>query len=222
MPFEMAVALGPRRREAAAVPFALLAGDAPPVDADEIVRVDLAAAPRRDRRAGLRDENRPLGGEVVRGDVARRRLVIVTSEQEVDASLGDRLQRALGATDDLALRCEGRRHQRMVRDENAEMVACELPEKAAYLVHLMMRDAAVAEGRRARCIDAENGKLGIGEEGVVLRRDVMAEALERPEDTPQRIVERHVVIARHHDDRGGDLIEEVARRGELVAPRALR
>src|SRR5205814_10699038 len=102
MPVEMAVALGPRRPEASAVPFALLAGDAPSVDADEIVRVDLAAPARRDRGAGLRDENRALDGEVIGRDVARRRLVIMAGEQEVDARLGDRLERRRRAADHLA------------------------------------------------------------------------------------------------------------------------
>src|SRR6266853_5157629 len=97
MPVEMAVAPGRRRREAIARPFPLLAGDAVSVDANEIVGVDLAAPPRRDRRAGLRDENRALGGQMIRGDVARRRLVIMAGEQEIDAGLGDRLERRLGA-----------------------------------------------------------------------------------------------------------------------------
>src|SRR5882724_10463762 len=194
MAVEMAVALGRRGREATARPFALLAGDAVSVDANEIIGVDLAAPPGRDRRAGLRDEHRALGGQVMRCDVARRRLVIVTGEQEIDARLGNRLERRLGAPDDPAVGGEERRHQRVMRDEDAELLARELAEKGTDLVHLVVRDAAIAEGCRARRVDAENGDLGIGEERVMLRRDVMPKALERPEDAAQRVIERHVVI----------------------------
>src|SRR4051812_35408848 len=102
MPVAMGVMLGHRGGETLAAPVALDAGDARSVDPDEVVGVDLAAPPRRDRGARLRDEDRALGGEMIRGDVARRRLVVVTGQQEIDTGIGDRMQGVPGAADDAA------------------------------------------------------------------------------------------------------------------------
>src|SRR5260221_13173853 len=99
----------------------------------------------------------------------------MAGEQEVDAGIGDGIEGTLRAADDLAIRRQGRRHQGMVGDEGAEGTARDAVELIADIVHLMLRDAPVAQRRRARGIDAENGKLGIGEEWKLVRRDVAME-----------------------------------------------
>src|SRR6266849_1614832 len=136
----------------------------------------------------------------------------MAGEQEVDAGIGDRVEGMLGAADGPASGRERRRHQGMMSDERAKRLASHLSEEAADLVHLAMRDAAVAEGRGARRVDAEDGELGIAKERIVQRRDVVPETLERPERAPQGVVERDVVIAGNGDDRRLELVEEGARR----------
>src|SRR5258707_6812165 len=89
-----------QRREALTRPGALHAADLAPVDADDIVGIDLVAQPRRGRRSGLGDEDGAVGGEVVRRALAREGLVIVTGEKQLDAGFGNRVEGVPGASDD--------------------------------------------------------------------------------------------------------------------------
>src|SRR6266849_3872210 len=131
MSIEMTELFESCRDEPRAIPSALCARDPVPIDADEIVGIYLAASPRRDCRAGLRDENRALGVEVIRGDAARRGLVIVAGQQEVDPGIGNRLESMLGAADDGARGCQRRRSQWMIAEEDAEGYAGKLSEAVA-------------------------------------------------------------------------------------------
>jgi hypothetical protein len=110
----------------------------------------------------------------------------------------------------------------MVGNKRTEGCAWDAPELIANLVHLVLRDAPIAQSGRSRGVDAEYGKLGIGEEWKLMGRDVAMETIERPESPPQKVVERHVVIAGHRNDRRREPVEKFACGGEFGAARPLR
>src|SRR5258707_12871038 len=123
----------------------------------------------------------------------------------------------LGTADDGARGRQRWRRQGMMADENAEGFAGKLSEEVADGVHLMVRDAAIAEGNGACRVDAEDGKLGIGDEGTLGWRDVMAETSERLKEPPRPIGERNDLIAWYFEYRCVDPIEGIARRRGLVS-----
>ena len=87
---------------------------------------------------------------------------------------------------------------------------------------LLVRDATVDEGERARRVDAQHGHFGIDVQGVHVRGDVAAPAVQGQQEPAHGIVQGDVVISRHDDLGAGDSLEEAPGVQELTAPGALR
>ena len=148
--------------------------------------------------------------------------VQVAGEQHVDAAAGERRHREVGAADPLVGVPAGGEVERVMGDDDLDDLVGQRRQRRAQTLQLLEVDAAVLDDERARGVDADDRELGVDEGRLQVGADVALVVGERPQHAREDVVERHVVVARHDDLRCRQAREEVARRGEQLAARALR
>ena len=97
-------------------------------------------------------------------------------------------------------------------------------ESLADELDLLLVDAPVLEGQRARGVDAEHRHSRKLDEGAQRLVDESAVAGERREEAAQHVVQRNIVVAGHADHLVAAVaqpFEELAGLAELLGPRAL-
>ena len=145
------------------------------------------------------------------------RLVEVPGEHQIDPlppPARDRLARPPGRV--LAFDA-GRTDQMMVRDDDAEERRGRRREQGIDLGEPPAADPAALQGERLRRVDAGDQELVVTEDRLELAVEVPPPGAERREQPLPDPVERHVVVARHGDDRGDprQLVHESPRLAEL-------
>ena len=142
-------------------------------------------------------------------------------EDQIDPTARKTGHRHIGAPDHrtvIALRqIEG-----VVGHDDPRDVLAGTLEPCAAARDLLAIDPSPLDDVRAGRVDAENGDLLIGVEGLGLLADIAPILRQGAQPAREDIVHGHVVIARHDDLRRGKLVEIAARRGEFPAPGALR
>ena len=158
---------------------------------------------------------RGVGGERIR----RLADMQVAAEDQVDARRGGRHKRVGAAADDVA--AGGQRRERMVGDEHAQATVAGGREPALERVDVGAGDTAV-RGRGARGVDAPHHEHVVDVRWRQVVVDHPAVAPKRREESADEVIQRHVVVAGHHQPRRGQLVEEAASSRELRSARALR
>ena len=105
----------------------------------------------------------------------------------------------------------------MVGDHDLEDVCGQGAQPSARPRHLFLIDAAALEREGACRIDAEHRDLIVGVERLQVRSDGALIVRKGVQEAGDDIVERHVVVARDHDHRSGQTVEEGTCHAELRA-----
>ena len=128
----------------------------------------------------------------------------MAGEQDVDPGIGEGQVGVLVPADPLGqLRLVADRHgeQGMVGDENPGLGLRHRAESLPDRPHLLVVDASILDGERACRVDAEHGQPLALEPGAQLVVDIAAVAAQGADEAAKDVVERHVVIAGHSEDR---------------------
>src|SRR5205085_11704865 len=135
----------------------------------------------------------------------------------------DHLHRQDVTTEQISLVYPDRQIEGMMRHADLYDLSAERTEPFAYARDLTSVDAPVFSGERARGVKTEHGDLFVGVEWFEVVRDVATKLVERLRKPRPDVIERHVVIARHDDQRHArQCIKKRARRLELIGARTLR
>ena len=81
---------------------------------------------------------------------------------------------------------------------------------------------SAAERQRARAVQAHHRDLFVDVDRFEIVGDELPVAPERAQEAPREVVERHVVIAWHHQVRALERLDERPGFGKLIPARALR
>jgi hypothetical protein len=97
-------------------------------------------------------------------------------------------------------------------------------KSAMDCAHLFERDAPALPNQSPCRIEAEHGEIRVREKRIFHagRCNKAVEFSEWLEEALMNRVEWHIMIARHHDQRSADAVEEVTRFGKFGAACALR
>src|SRR4051812_4747276 len=186
--------------EVAARPLVGVDPDPAGLEAEQVERIGRFARARRSGRPGVHHEGRDARDPVALRGVAHVRLVQVARQKHVRATVGELLERLAGAPDDLVLLRAVLRHvERMVRDEDLGHLLRQPAKPRAHGLDLVLVDASSLERERPRGVDAHDRHLVVDVFGQeVFRHDALVVG-ERREEAPEDVVQRDIVVARHHE-----------------------
>ena len=142
-------------------PFPALHVDRGMLDAQHVEGVQLAAAARGDRGAGLHDQRGVSGDAVPRGGVARVAEVEVAGQENVGAAARRVPAMAMrGAADEIALGAARRQVEGMVGDDDLGDAVVEASQRRLNTqLDLLAVDASALQGKGARGVDAHHHDL---------------------------------------------------------------
>jgi hypothetical protein len=149
--------------------------------------------------------------------------MMMTREQQMDAGIGECAKREDRTPGQFDPGLPVRGGDGVVRHDDFPLVCGQMGEDVADMRHLVQRDPPILPGEAPRRVEPEHHHFLIGIDAVLHagRGDMPVEFGEGFEEPPAHIIERHIVIAGHHQRRPGNAIEEMPRLGEFRIPCAL-
>ena len=145
----------------------------------------------------------------------------MTGQQDVGAAAREHRHRLPRAADEMARVVTGRKIERMVGHHDLGDAIVQLAKALSHAGELPGVDASALECRRARRVHPDDRDLVVDEGRLGLLRDVAPVLGERLEEALEEVVERHVVVPRHDEQRSRERIEKAPRVAELRRFRAL-
>ncbi len=148
--------------------------------------------------------------------------VQMSGEKQIGPDRGQLGHRHLRAPDQLLRVMIIRQIKGMVRDDDLDHVRRHGAETIGRLPDLSRVQPAAAEAERSGAVQAERRYFRIDEHRFQIVGDEPAISGQRPQEAPGHVVERHVVISRHHEAGARQRLKKITRLGELTGARALR
>ena len=204
------------------LPPKTLDGNLSPVDAHNVEGVFFTATAGGRRRSGLYHERRVPFDLVALGRVHRVAGMKMTGQKNISAATRQRFHCHPRASDKLPFVVSFRQIEGMMRDDDPRHLRVQGAELLLHPRDLFFINSTTLDRQRASSIDAEHRDFFVMIKRLQVFGDVAAILVERLKEPRPNIVERNVVIARHHELRLRQKIEKSSGLFELMGARALR
>ena len=205
------------------VPKDLLHADSSGLNPQAVEGICRAAPTRRGGRSRLHDERGVTGEPIAVGRQRGVGNVQVAGQQQVHAALGHGGHRRLRATHQLtAIRVAGRQIKWMMGDDHFRDFAFDPTETVTQPGDLRRIKPTILGRQRTGGIEAGDRDFRIAEKRREIGAKVATVFLQRPNEAGDEIVKRDVVVAGHHQQWEGHLVEKRPSREEFRRMRPLR